>query len=193
MRVRYNECGCHGGEADRADELDGGHGAQRQPVDRDVEARVHGGEHATPRDHHSAGRAREVAPRSARLAPRGEDQRCRRDSQPGDAQNIDLCEEQDRERRPELVKDGADDEVRVRRNRTGVEVAANTPEVIECQRVTGEDCYVMKIVFRSIDDLEGLIDRFTPFGQTTTSIVNATPVPQRGIPIYDPNGSPRRL
>ncbi len=73
-----------------------------------------------------------------------------------------------------------------------VEVAANTPEVIECQRVTGEDCYVMKIVFRSIDDLEGLIDRFTPFGQTTTSIVNATPVPQRGIPIDDPNGSPRR-
>jgi Lrp/AsnC family leucine-responsive transcriptional regulator len=63
------------------------------------------------------------------------------------------------------------------------EVAAVTSEVIECQRVTGEDCYVMNIVFRSIDELEELIDRFTPFGQTTTSIVNATPVPRRGLPV----------
>ncbi|MGH2747458.1 MAG: Lrp/AsnC family transcriptional regulator [Actinomycetota bacterium] len=63
------------------------------------------------------------------------------------------------------------------------EVAADTAEVIECHRVTGEDCYVMTIVFRSIDELEALIDRFTPFGQTTTSIVNSTPVPRRGLPI----------
>ena len=63
------------------------------------------------------------------------------------------------------------------------EVAAENAEVIECQRVTGEDCYVMSIVFRSIDDLEALVDRFTPFGRTTTSIVNATPVARRGLPI----------
>lgn len=63
------------------------------------------------------------------------------------------------------------------------EVAADTTEVIECHRVTGEDCFVMNIVFRSIDELEALIDRFTPFGQTTTSIVNATPVPRRGLPL----------
>jgi len=63
------------------------------------------------------------------------------------------------------------------------EVATETAEVIECHRVTGEDCYVMNIVFRSIDDLEELVDRFTPFGRTTTSIVNATPVPRRGLPI----------
>ena len=62
-------------------------------------------------------------------------------------------------------------------------VAAATPEVIECHRVTGEDCYVMYIVFRSIDELEGLIDQFTPLGRTTTSIVNATPVPRRGLAI----------
>ncbi len=65
------------------------------------------------------------------------------------------------------------------------EVAVDTPEVIECDRVTGEDCYVMKIVFRSIDELEGLIDRFTPLGQTTTSIVNSTPVPRRGLPVQE--------
>jgi len=64
-----------------------------------------------------------------------------------------------------------------------VRVANDTPEVMECHRVTGEDCYIMKVVFGSIDDLEELIDRFTPFGQTTTSIINASPVPPRGVPI----------
>lgn len=62
-------------------------------------------------------------------------------------------------------------------------VAAETPEVVECHRVTGEDCYVLSLVFRSMDDLERLIDRFTPFGRTTTSIVNSTPVPRRGLPV----------
>jgi len=61
--------------------------------------------------------------------------------------------------------------------------AVATPEVIECHRVTGEDCYVMLIVFRSIDQLEGLIDRFTLLGRTTTSIVNSSPVPRRGLAI----------
>lgn len=63
------------------------------------------------------------------------------------------------------------------------EVAAATPEVIECHRVTGEDCYIMHLVFRSIDELEGLVDRFTPMGRTTTSIVNGSPVPRRGLPL----------
>jgi Lrp/AsnC family leucine-responsive transcriptional regulator len=68
------------------------------------------------------------------------------------------------------------------------EIAAATPEVIECHRVTGDDCYVMNLVFRSIDELEELIDAFTPFGQTTTSIVNATPVPRRGLPVRRADG-----
>jgi hypothetical protein len=49
--------------------------------------------------------------------------------------------------------------------------------------VTGDDCYVLHIVLRSIDELEGIIDRFTPLGRTTTSIVNGTRVPRRGIPV----------
>lgn len=63
------------------------------------------------------------------------------------------------------------------------EVAQRTPEVVECHRVTGEDCYVMKVYVRSMDDLEGVLDRFTPFGQTTTSIIHSSPVPGRGAPI----------
>lgn len=63
------------------------------------------------------------------------------------------------------------------------EVAAGIDRVVECHRVTGEDCYVLTVVLRSVDELEDLVDRFTPFGRTTTSIVNSTPVPRRGLPL----------
>jgi Lrp/AsnC family transcriptional regulator, leucine-responsive regulatory protein len=63
------------------------------------------------------------------------------------------------------------------------EIAAETPEVGECYRITGEDCYLMRLHLRSIDELEGVLDRFTPHGQTTTSIVHSTPVPRRSPPI----------
>jgi Lrp/AsnC family transcriptional regulator, leucine-responsive regulatory protein len=62
-------------------------------------------------------------------------------------------------------------------------IAAETPEVGECYRITGEDCYLVRLHLRSIDGLEEVLDRFTPHGQTTTSIVHSTPVPRRGPPI----------
>jgi Lrp/AsnC family leucine-responsive transcriptional regulator len=63
------------------------------------------------------------------------------------------------------------------------ETARVTPEITECYRVTGEDCYVMKLYLRSMDDLEDILDRFTPYGRTTTSIVHSTPVPRRALPL----------
>jgi Lrp/AsnC family transcriptional regulator, leucine-responsive regulatory protein len=63
------------------------------------------------------------------------------------------------------------------------EVANRAPEVVECHRITGEDCYIMKLHVRSVDALEEVLDRFTPYGQTTTSIVHSSPVPGRGIHI----------
>ena len=63
------------------------------------------------------------------------------------------------------------------------EVALETPEVTECYRITGEDCYLMTLRLRSIDDLEDVLDRFTPFGLTTTSIVHSAPVPRRPPPL----------
>jgi Lrp/AsnC family leucine-responsive transcriptional regulator len=59
------------------------------------------------------------------------------------------------------------------------EIARETPEVTECERITGEDCYLVRLHLRSIADLEATLDRFTPYGQTTTSIVHSTPVPRR--------------
>ena len=66
------------------------------------------------------------------------------------------------------------------------ELATQIPEVSECHRITGEDCFYLKIYLRSIDDLSALLDRFLVFGETTTSIVNASPVPRRGPPITSP-------
>jgi Lrp/AsnC family leucine-responsive transcriptional regulator len=63
------------------------------------------------------------------------------------------------------------------------EVARDTPEVVECYRITGEDCYLIKLYLRAIDDLEDVLDRFTPYGLTTTSIIHSAPVPRRGPPL----------
>jgi Lrp/AsnC family transcriptional regulator, leucine-responsive regulatory protein len=63
------------------------------------------------------------------------------------------------------------------------ELAEQIPEVSECHRITGEDCFYLKIHLRSIDELSGLLDRFLVHGQTTTSIVNDTPIPGRTPPI----------
>jgi Lrp/AsnC family transcriptional regulator, leucine-responsive regulatory protein len=62
-------------------------------------------------------------------------------------------------------------------------VAVDTPEVVDCRRITGEDCYVMTAHVRSVEHLEEVIDRFAAYGQTTTSIVQSSPVPPRGLPM----------
>jgi len=63
------------------------------------------------------------------------------------------------------------------------DIARESEEVAECYRVTGEDCYLMRLHLRSLDDLEEILDRFTPHGQTTTSIIHSAPVPRRGPPL----------
>ena len=59
------------------------------------------------------------------------------------------------------------------------EVARASEEVVECERITGEDCFYVRAHVRDVEHLEELIDRFTPFGQTTTSLVQSAPVPRR--------------
>jgi Lrp/AsnC family leucine-responsive transcriptional regulator len=62
------------------------------------------------------------------------------------------------------------------------ELARKTPEIVECHRVTGEDCFYMRLHVRSIEELEELIDRFLIYGTTTTSIVQSSPVQPRALP-----------
>jgi Lrp/AsnC family leucine-responsive transcriptional regulator len=61
------------------------------------------------------------------------------------------------------------------------ELARDVPEVVECHRITGDDCFFMRLQLRSLDDLEGILDRFLVFGQTTTSIVHSSPIESRPL------------
>jgi Lrp/AsnC family transcriptional regulator, leucine-responsive regulatory protein len=63
------------------------------------------------------------------------------------------------------------------------ELAQRTPEVVECHRITGDDCYLMKAHVRDVEHMEEVIDRFAIYGQTTTSIVQSSPVPRRSLPL----------
>jgi Lrp/AsnC family transcriptional regulator, leucine-responsive regulatory protein len=63
------------------------------------------------------------------------------------------------------------------------DLAPETEEVVECHRVTGDDCFFMKAHVRDVAHLEEVIDRFVVLGQTTTSIVQSSPVPRRGIAV----------
>jgi Lrp/AsnC family leucine-responsive transcriptional regulator len=67
------------------------------------------------------------------------------------------------------------------------ELAASVPQVTECHRITGEDCFLVKLHAASVQQLEEILDRFLLYGQTTTSIVVSTPVPPRPLPL--PQGS----
>ena len=61
------------------------------------------------------------------------------------------------------------------------DLARATPEVVECHRITGEDCFFMKLHVRDVEHLEEVIDAFAFYGQTTTSILQTSPVPRRSI------------
>ncbi len=63
------------------------------------------------------------------------------------------------------------------------ELARATPEVTECHRVTGEDCFVMRVHVRDVAHLEEIIDAFVLYGQTTTSIIQSSPVAGRGVAV----------
>ena len=58
--------------------------------------------------------------------------------------------------------------------------------VVECDRVTDEDCFVVKAHVRPVAQLEWLIDQIIPYAMTNTSIIQSSPVPRRLPPIDAP-------
>ncbi len=63
------------------------------------------------------------------------------------------------------------------------ELARGMPQVTECHRITGEDCFILKLNIAAIEELDRVLDRFLAYGQTTTSLVQSTPVPPRALPL----------
>jgi len=63
------------------------------------------------------------------------------------------------------------------------ELAASLPEVTECHRITGEDCFIMRVYAAAVDQFEVVLDKFLMHGQTTSSIAQSTPVPLGPLPL----------
>lgn len=75
-------------------------------------------------------------------------------------------------------------------NEKVIALARETPEVLECHRMTGSDCFIMKVVLPSVMSLEFLIDRLAPHGNPTTTIVLSSPVTRKLVEhITDDEGS----
>jgi Lrp/AsnC family leucine-responsive transcriptional regulator len=56
---------------------------------------------------------------------------------------------------------------------------AERPELLECVRMTGEACYVLKVAARSMSHLQELVDQLADVGSVTTSLVYSVTQPYR--------------
>jgi Lrp/AsnC family leucine-responsive transcriptional regulator len=65
------------------------------------------------------------------------------------------------------------------------DLAAGLPNVSECHRITGEDCFLIKLHAATIESLTETLDKILLYGQTVTSIVHSSPVPPRALPVPD--------
>jgi Lrp/AsnC family leucine-responsive transcriptional regulator len=64
-----------------------------------------------------------------------------------------------------------------------IEVAEESNEVLECHRGTGGDSFIIKVAVASVEHLQQVIDKLTPYGITTTAIVLSSPVKRRVIEV----------
>jgi Lrp/AsnC family leucine-responsive transcriptional regulator len=71
------------------------------------------------------------------------------------------------------------------------QIIQGIPEITQCERVTGEDCFVARAHLRSIEEMERMIDMIVPHAMTNTSIIQSSPVAQR-LPPLPGQGTPRR-
>ena len=63
------------------------------------------------------------------------------------------------------------------------DILRGMPQLTQCDRITGEDCFLAKAHVRSVADLEKLIDKIIPHAMTNTSIIQSSPVSPRVPPI----------
>jgi Lrp/AsnC family leucine-responsive transcriptional regulator len=58
------------------------------------------------------------------------------------------------------------------------------PEFVECDKVTGEDCFIARLLLQDIGDLEPIMARISEHAETNTAIVKSTPVKRRLPPLH---------
>jgi Lrp/AsnC family leucine-responsive transcriptional regulator len=68
------------------------------------------------------------------------------------------------------------------------ELLRGLASIVECDRVTGEDCFIAKAHVRTVAELEALIDEIVPYAMTNTSIIQSSPVKRRLAPFWAGQG-----
>ncbi|MBC3761231.1 Lrp/AsnC family transcriptional regulator [Quadrisphaera oryzae] len=61
------------------------------------------------------------------------------------------------------------------------DLLAVLPEVVEAHHVTGDDCFILKVLARSMRDLERITGKLATLGGITTSVVYSSPLPRRDL------------
>ncbi len=59
---------------------------------------------------------------------------------------------------------------------------AEIPEFCECDKVTGDDCFIARLFVRSIEQLDQILDRIADRAETSTAIVKSQPIRRRPPP-----------
>jgi Lrp/AsnC family leucine-responsive transcriptional regulator len=57
------------------------------------------------------------------------------------------------------------------------------PELVECDKVTGDDCFICRLFLRTIEELDQILTKVGERAETSTAIVKATPVERRLPPL----------
>jgi Lrp/AsnC family transcriptional regulator, leucine-responsive regulatory protein len=55
----------------------------------------------------------------------------------------------------------------------------DTPEVVEADRVTGEDCFLAKVLVSDVHQLKNVVDRFQTCSSVDSAVILSSPVPRR--------------
>ena len=58
-----------------------------------------------------------------------------------------------------------------------LENAKSDPRIVECHHITGDDCSLLKVLVRDMQELENVIDSIKKIGSTKTSVILSTPIP----------------
>jgi Lrp/AsnC family leucine-responsive transcriptional regulator len=58
----------------------------------------------------------------------------------------------------------------------------DTPEFCECDKVTGDDCYVVRLFVPSLNHLDTVLERIVQYAETHTAIVKSQPIRRRPPP-----------
>jgi Lrp/AsnC family leucine-responsive transcriptional regulator len=63
------------------------------------------------------------------------------------------------------------------------DVIRRIPEFVECDKVTGDDCFICRLYLRSIDQLDEILSKVTERAETSTAIIKSTPIARRLPPL----------